>query len=81
MPLLSSTTSARCIRSWPLLQPGDETHTPACAHAHRPATDGCDAPLIAFDRMCRTGVHGASDAGDLAPNPASCARRCRRPRG
>jgi hypothetical protein len=81
MPLLSSTTSARCIRARPLVRSGGETRTPACAQVRRPAPDGCDGTLIRFDRTCRTGVHGASAPGDLAPNPASLARRCRRARG
>lgn len=81
MPLLTSLTSTRCIRAWPVGSRGDESASPACAHAHRPVADGCDSTRVQYDRTCRTGVHGASADGDMVPNPASLARRCRRPRG
>lgn len=80
MPLLSL-TGARCIRDWTHQQRGDRTRIATCAQTERTRPDDCRVPLIGYDRTCRTGVHGASADGDLQPNPASCARRCRRPRG
>lgn len=80
--VINTIASARCIRAWPLLQRGDESHLQSCGLRTMERTNaGCSAPLLPTTDDCRTGIDVSGMDSDMLPNPASCARRCRRPRG
>lgn len=79
--VISTIASARCIRAWPLLQRGDEAHLQSCVLSAVVSSEECSAQVLQDTDDCRSRVRVSEGDRDLVPNPASCERRCRRPRG